>query len=127
MNYPQYAAPPARTNSLAMTSLISAVIAWVIGGLGSCVLSVVGLSICTIPIFIIGSIVATVTGHMAQKQIAASGGAEGGSGMATTGLVLGWIGNGISILLIMATCVIVILILLGASTGNVFSNIIQNI
>ena len=127
MNTPQYAALPGRTNSLAITSLVSALIAWVIGGLGSCMLSVIGLGICTIPIFIIGSIVATVTGHMARKQIAASGGAEGGGGMATTGLVLGWIGNGLNVLLIMATCVILVLILLSPSMGNVFSNIVRDI
>jgi hypothetical protein len=82
--------------------LVSALIAWGIGGLGSCMLSVIGLSICTIPIFIIG-------------------------GMATTGLVLGWIGNGLNVLLIMATCVILVLILLSPSIGNVFSNIVRDI
>ena len=38
----------------------------------------------------IGSIVAIITGHMAKKQIAQTG--EGGSGMATAGLILGYVG-----------------------------------
>ena len=45
---------------------------------------------------IIGSIVALVLGYMAKKEIQESGGALGGDGMATTGIVLGWIGVGLT-------------------------------
>ena len=40
----------------------------------------------------LGSIVALITGNMAKKEIAASGGTLGGEGMANIGVVLGWIG-----------------------------------
>ena len=127
MEYPQYGQPSQPTNQMAIISLISAIVAWVGGFLGGCVLSVIGLGFCVFPIFVIGNIVATVTGHMAQKQIADSGGVQGGHGLAITGLVLGWIGNGLTILSIVAICVIVVLALLSPGVGNVFSNIIENI
>ena len=41
---------------------------------------------------IIGSIIALVTGYMAKKEIAASPDTIGGEGMATTGIILGWVG-----------------------------------
>jgi hypothetical protein len=40
----------------------------------------------------IGSIIAVILGHMAKGEIARSGGTIGGSGAATAGLVLGYIG-----------------------------------
>jgi hypothetical protein len=40
----------------------------------------------------LGSILALVFGHKAQREIDASGGTETGRGMATAGIVLGWIG-----------------------------------
>ena len=39
----------------------------------------------------IGSILALVFGYRAKRQIRDSGGAQAGSGMATAGIVLGWI------------------------------------
>ncbi|MBN2548434.1 MAG: DUF4190 domain-containing protein [Anaerolineales bacterium] len=47
---------------------------------------------------LIGSIVAIVTGMMARKEIRESGGALGGDGLATAGLVLGWIGVGLGVI-----------------------------
>jgi hypothetical protein len=46
----------------------------------------------------IGSIVAVITGSMAKKEIQQSAGTLGGDGMATAGLVLGWIGIGLGVL-----------------------------
>ena len=46
----------------------------------------------------IGSIIALITGYMAKKEIRASGGALGGDGLATAGLVLGWIGVGLGVI-----------------------------
>ncbi len=46
----------------------------------------------------IGSIVAVITGIMARREIEASRGALGGQGLATAGLVLGWVGVGLSVL-----------------------------
>ena len=40
----------------------------------------------------IGSVLAIILGNRAKREIAASGGALGGEGMAKAGIVLGWIG-----------------------------------
>ncbi len=73
--YP-YAAPTgARTNVLALISMIA---------------SILGL-VWMLPV--VGSIVGVVLGHMARKQIAQTG--EQGAGMATAGLVIGYIGLGL--------------------------------
>jgi hypothetical protein len=50
----------------------------------------------------IGSIAALITGYMAKKEIRESSGALNGEGMATAGLVLGWIGVG---LLLVGLCI----------------------
>jgi hypothetical protein len=47
---------------------------------------------------ILGSIVAVVLGHMAKGEIARSQGTLGGDGLATFGLVLGYIGVGLTVL-----------------------------
>ena len=62
---------PAPTSSLAITSLIMAVLGWTL-----------------IPI--VGAIIAVITGHMAKKEIRGSSGLLGGDGIATTGLILGY-------------------------------------
>lgn len=95
--YPQQgyagAVAPAN-NTLALVSLISGIAAFVI-----------------IPF--IGSIVAIITGHMAKKQIAQTG--EGGGGMATAGLILGYVGIGLAVLGVIAWIAIVGL---AASSGE---------
>ncbi|MDP8970295.1 MAG: DUF4190 domain-containing protein, partial [Actinomycetota bacterium] len=45
-------------------------------------------------IYWIGSILALIFGLLARREIAASGGAQGGQGMATAGIVLGCVGMG---------------------------------
>ena len=47
---------------------------------------------------IIGSIAALVTGYIARKEIRESNAALGGGGMVTVGLVLGWIGVGLTVI-----------------------------
>ena len=73
MNYPPYQGAPMQNSNTAVISLVA---------------GIAGLTIFPI----IGSIVAVVTGHMAKSEIARAGGALGGSGAATWGLVLGYIG-----------------------------------
>lgn len=74
-----YAYPPARANNtLAVVSLV---------------LGIVGLFV--IPF--LGSIGGVITGHMARKQIRETG--EGGDGMAVGGLVTGYLGVAIYLLL----------------------------
>ncbi len=49
-------------------------------------------------IYWIGSILALVFGYVAKRQIRERG--EGGDGMATAGIVLGWIGVAVFVLLV---------------------------
>jgi hypothetical protein len=60
----------------------------------SLVAGILGLTL--VPIA--GSIVAIITGFMARNEIKASEGALGGDGLATGGLVLGFIGVGLAVL-----------------------------
>jgi MFS family permease len=54
----------------------------------SLISGIVGLTF--IPL--VSSVVAIITGHVAKKKIQQSQGREGGEGMATAGLVMGYIG-----------------------------------
>jgi hypothetical protein len=63
-------------------------------------------------IYCIGSILALVFGYKARKQIDESNGREGGRGLATAGIVLGWIGVGLAGL---AIAVIVMVKVFGGS------------
>lgn len=55
-------------------------------------LSVVSLIMGILGIFIFGSLIAIICGHIARSQIRKSDGALSGDGMAIAGLVLGYIG-----------------------------------
>jgi membrane protease YdiL (CAAX protease family) len=61
---------PGPTNGLAIASLVLGIV-WIWG---------------------IGSILALVFGYRAKRQIAGTNGRQGGRGMATAGIVLGWVG-----------------------------------
>jgi hypothetical protein len=71
-------APPQRTNGMAIASMVLGIL-W---------------------IYWIGSILALIFGYMARNQIRERG--EGGAGMATAGIVLGWIGVGIFVVVVLA-------------------------
>jgi hypothetical protein len=77
---PQYGYPYAaqKTNGLAVASMVASLVSIVTCGL----LGIVG----------------AIMGHMARKQIAERGGE--GSGMATTGIIVGWVMTGLTILAI---------------------------
>jgi hypothetical protein len=78
--YPQSGLPRAVPNSsMAIVSLVCGIL---------------GLTI--LPF--IGSVVALITGYMAKKEIQQSGGALGGDGMVTAGLVMGWIGVALGVI-----------------------------
>ncbi len=77
--YGGYPPVPSRpNNTMAVVSLVA----------GICGLTV---------LFFVGSIVAVITGMMAKKEIARTG--EEGSSLATWGVVLGWIGIGLGVLI----------------------------
>lgn len=71
-----YPPPPRRTNAMAVASMIVGIL-W---------------------LYWIGSILALVFGYVARSQIRRSG--EGGGGMAMAGIVLGWVGVGVLIVLL---------------------------
>lgn len=78
-----------QTSTMAIVSLVSGIISWF-----------------ALPF--IGSIVAVITGHMAKKEIRSSMGRLTGDGMATVGLVLGYLQLGLTVLGICATVVAVV-------------------
>ena len=94
---PMYAT---QSSTLAIISLIAGIVGW---------LGLVG----------IGPIAAIITGHMAKKEIKQGGGQITGSGMATAGLILGYVNLGLSII---ALCLVLVFFVLAPlvlfSTGN---------
>jgi hypothetical protein len=62
-------------------------------------------------IYWVGSILALVFGYIAKRQIATSNGTEGGGGMATAGIVLGWIG-------VAALVALISILIIVAATGH---------
>jgi hypothetical protein len=73
--------PVSQTSTLALVSLISGIVSWFL-----------------VPF--LGAIVAVITGHMAKKEIRENLGRLTGDGLATAGLVLGYLQLGISLLCI---------------------------
>jgi hypothetical protein len=57
----------------------------------------------------VGSVIALITGYMARKEIDQSSGSLGGQGLATAGIVLGWIG------IALGCCIILFVLLIFAS------------
>ena len=102
-NYPpvsnyQPTQPMQKDNGLAIASLICGIAAYIV-----------------IPF--LGALAAIIMGHIALSQIKDSNGLLKGKGMATAGLVLGYVQIGLGVL------VVVILIALAPTIGSVFSNI----
>jgi hypothetical protein len=60
----------------------------------SLIAGILGLTL--IPL--VGSVIAIITGMMARREIREGGGTMGGDGLATAGLVLGWIGVGLGVI-----------------------------
>ena len=119
-------------NNMAVTSIGSAAVAWLVGGIGTCCLSIIPfisvLTLCTGPLFLIGNIVAIVTGYMGRQQVREQGGSKEDEQWATIGLVLGVIGT---VLGLGAICFFFFsvsgLALFGPQIGNVFSEINQGL
>ena len=97
--------PPTQSSTLATISLIAGILTWFL-----------------LPI--LGALIAIITGHLAKREIRESAGRLTGDGLATAGLVLGYLQL---LLIVVPVCVIVILALLGPAIGDVFFNIILNI
>jgi hypothetical protein len=86
----------AKTNSLAITSLICGLAQMMFGPLA------------TVP--------AVVCGHMARGQIRRTG--EQGAGMALAGLILGWIGVGFTVLLVIIAVLAVVAVSSSGGAGG---------
>ena len=80
-----------RTSTLATVSLITGILCWFL-----------------LPL--IGAVIAVITGHMAKNEIRQSNGLITGEGMATAGLVLGYIHLGLTVL---GLCIVGIMLVLG--------------
>ncbi len=91
---------PSKDSNLAIVSLITGILGWIL-----------------IPVF--GSLAAIVTGHLANKEIAESDGKLTGKGMATAGLILGYIQMGFIVLILIAA--IVCLIVFSANIANMIN------
>ena len=87
------AQPP--TNTKATISLISGTLGLVLGLLSFCVVGA-----CSLVFTVTGAIMGLILGYQARREITESGGTESGEGLATAGIVLGWINAGISLLLV---------------------------
>jgi Domain of unknown function (DUF4190)/Protein of unknown function (DUF2510) len=87
--YPAYMVQRQSTNGFAIASMVLGIV-W---------------------IYWIGSVLALVFGYMAKRQIKDSQGREGGDGMATAGIVLGWLG-------VAALVVVIALAIIVAATGS---------
>ncbi|NIM93533.1 MAG: DUF4190 domain-containing protein [Anaerolineales bacterium] len=94
-----------QTSTLAIVSLVTGLLSYVI-----------------IPI--VGAIAAIITGNMAKKEIRESEGSITGDGLATAGVILGYVNI---FFIFIPICIIILLALLGPAIGNVFSNIVTEI
>lgn len=92
--------PITRSSTMALVSLIAGIAGWTV-----------------LPF--LGSIVAIITGHMAKGEINRSGGTVTGGGMATFGLILGYLSIVLGLCLL---CVLVILPLFGIGLSIPFLN-----
>jgi hypothetical protein len=89
-----------RTSTTAIISLIGGIAGWTI-----------------LPL--LGSIVAIITGHIAKGEIKRSNGMVTGNGMATAGLILGYVALGLGICV---ACAAIVLPLLGIGLSIPFLN-----
>jgi hypothetical protein len=86
--------PPPSNSGKAIASMIIGIAGTVIG------LPLFCLSgLCTAGVMAPCAIVSLILGYMAKREINESGGAIGGGGMATTGIVLGWIDAGLAVII----------------------------
>ena len=102
MDQPYTPLPPtARTSTMAIVSLISGIVSWFL-----------------IPF--VAAVVAVITGHMAKNEIKKSAGMVTGTGMATAGLILGYVQLGLGL----CVCIVVAVMLAFGMTvpfiGNTF-------
>ena len=84
---PRVEPTPARRNRLATASLVLGILAVVL---------LIPVPFASVP----ASILALVFGYIARRQIKQSDGMQGGSGRATAGIILGWVGLAILLVIV---------------------------
>ena len=128
MDQPVSSTPTAQPNNrMALTSLISGIVAWVLWILLLCfnltigfVFSLATFGLAGICFGIVGFlpvipwIIGVVTGHLGISQIGGTG--EGGKGMAIAGLIMGYLG----LVLTLCTLVFAVLAWLGVIASSSF-------
>lgn len=121
MGYQSASLPP-KNNRMAIVSLTSGIIGWALGVVAPCAGSCLGFltlglgTLCIAPLGCltpIGWLVAIVTGHIAKNQIKQTG--EAGDGQASVGLMMGYVGLALLVLLLCIALVVAIL----AATGTI--------
>lgn len=91
---PMYASPATHTNTLAVVSLIAGILSF----LGNVIPVAGGFTV---------ALVAIITGHMARRQIKQTG--EQGMGMATAGMIIGYIHIALLVLIVIAVIFVFVL------------------
>src|SRR5512140_2267938 len=94
-----------QTSTMAIVSLVAGICGWSI-----------------LPF--LGSIAAIITGHMAKSEIKKSAGMLTGNGMATAGLIMGYLSVALGLCLI---CVLVLLPIVGISIFNISNSVTNTI
>jgi hypothetical protein len=84
-------APP--NSGKAIASMVIGVAGAVIGLPSFCL-----FGLCATGVMVPCAIVSLILGYMAKREIDQSGGAIGGSGMATAGIILGWVDIGLAVI-----------------------------
>lgn len=102
--------PASKTNGMAITSLVLGILS-------------IPADLCYGSGILFG-IAAIIVGFVARKQIKESQGTQSGDGLALAGIITGAVGG---LVIGGIICIVAIFLLLGPVTGNVFSNIIQNL
>jgi hypothetical protein len=87
--------------------------------IASLVLGIVGLT--SVPL--IPSVLALIFGYKGKRQIDRSGGAEQGRGLAVAGIILGWIGTVVLLLLGLGAAFLIALNV-SSSGGTIFERIV---
>jgi hypothetical protein len=87
--------PQTKDSALAIVSMIAGITGWIF-----------------LPF--LGALTAVITGHIAKKEIRDSNGTITGGGMATAGLILGYV--------VLAVCVVAVLLLSGPQIQELFNN-----
>ena len=111
---PVYYRSPTQSSGAAITSLIVGIITHVLALVIACptiaVSYGIGAVIC-MPVLLAGWVTSLITGYIGRQQIRASQGQLTGDGAAVAGIVLGWIGVGLTVLLVVTVIIIFILMM----------------